>query len=230
MIEERKIHENKELPLVIRRSARARRISLKIDTKARQGILVLPVGISEIEGLDFAEQHREWLNRQLAELPIPIPFADGATIPFLGNETVIQHGGQCRGIVEVGEKSLTVFGRPEHLARRLTDWLKRQARTEISRLVAEKSAQLGRKAGRITIRDQKTRWGSCAVSGNLTFNWRLILAPKFVLDYVVAHEVAHLAEHNHSANFWAIVATLTEHSEPGRAWLRRHGSELHRYG
>ena len=221
--------ESDALPLVIRRSPRARRISLKVDARERHGVLVLPQYVSEQDGLAFAAKHCDWLKGQLADLPVPIPFVDGAIIPFRGVDTLVRHGGPARGVVEIEDGTLTVFGRPEHLARRLGDWLKRQARAEISSQVIEKSTLLGRKAGRITIRDQKTRWGSCAVNGNLAFNWRLILAPEFVLDYVVAHEVAHLAEHNHSAEFWRIVATLTEHSTQGRAWLRRDGSALHRY-
>lgn len=218
------------IALVIRRSARARRISLKIDSKAHHGVLVLPTNVSDRDGLEFAEQHQDWLGRQLADLPAPVPFADGAVIPFRGRDITICHDGRRRGVVEVCDGVMTVFGHPEHLARRLTDWLKRESRAEICRQVAEKAARLGRKAGRITIRDQRTRWGSCAANGNLAFNWRLILAPEFVLDYVVAHEVAHLAEHNHSPAFWRIVATLTKYSGDGRAWLRRDGAGLHRYG
>jgi predicted metal-dependent hydrolase len=219
------------VPLAIRRSQRARRISLKIDTHAGVAVLVLPDGVSEQQGLRFAEKHRDWLASQWAAVPVPVPFADGAVVPLRGvDHTIRQDRAGRRGVVAVDGCDLVVSGRTEHLGRRLKDWLKAEARADIAAAAAIKAAVLGRKHGRITIRDQKTRWGSCAVNGNLAFNWRLILAPSYVLDYVVAHEIAHLAEHNHSPAFWRTVKHLTEHETKARNWLRREGAALHRFG
>ncbi|MDA0655576.1 MAG: SprT family zinc-dependent metalloprotease, partial [Proteobacteria bacterium] len=198
-----------EIPLIIRRSPRARRISLKIDSHSGAAVLVLPRNASESEGVRFAEKHQHWLKSKLLELPPPIAFEDGALIPLRGQDLRIIHQPHGRGLVKERDGELVVFGQPEYLARRLKDWLKRQARTDIGPLVTEKAALIGQKHGRISVRDQKTRWGSCAVNGNLSFNWRLILAPSYVLEYVVAHEVAHLAEHNHSKAFWHKVGELT---------------------
>jgi predicted metal-dependent hydrolase len=219
-----------DIPVIIRRSPRARRISLKIDSHNHTAILVLPRHISESDGLRFASQQRQWIMAQLQDLPDLVPFTEGAIIPVRGEDCRIIHPGAGRGVVENTDGTLSVFGRPEHLARRLKDWLKREARNDINPLVIAKSATLKKKAGRISIRDQKTRWGSCSANGNLSFNWRLVLAPPFVLEYVVAHEVAHLAEHNHSKAFWRHVRELTEFERDGREWLQREGTTLHRYG
>ena len=128
------------------------------------------------------------------------------------------------------DNRIVVSGRAEHLARRLRDWLRREALAAIAPLARAKSTLLDRAHGRISIRNQKSRWGSCSAKGNLSFNWRLILAPDDVLDYVVAHEVAHLAQANHSPAFWAVVDRLTPHGCYGRRWLKQHGGALFRYG
>lgn len=223
-----------EIPLLMRRSRRARRISLKIDARLDAAVLVLPPSVSETEGLRFAESHRDWLLAQWSGLAPRVPFADGAVVPLRGESHRIRHhagpGRNRRGVVIAEDGLLMVHGQHEHLSRRLTDWLKSEARADIAPLTTAKAQLVGRPVGRITVRDQKTRWGSCAANGNLSFSWRLVLAPPFVLDYVVAHEVAHLDQHNHSPAFWRIVEQLTGHSKPARTWLRTHGAELHRYG
>ena len=116
------------------------------------------------------------------------------------------------------------------VAARVEAWLRRAARAEIEPLVEEMTARLGARHGRITSRDTTSRWGSCSAKGNLGFSWRLVMAPPPVLDYVVAHEVAHLLEHNHGEQFWGHVTRLCENPETSRAWLRRSGASLHRYG
>ena len=219
-----------ESSVIIRHAKNAKHISLRIDGTIRQGVLVLPPNISEEEGLEFAKKNKKWLNEQIARLPPFVPFHDGVSIPFRGKPLIVRHGGNTRGLVKFDGDRLIVFGRQEHFRRRLTDWLKSQARCEIGKLVTNKSSKIGCKAGRIAIRDQKGRWGSCSSNGNLAFSWRLIMAPSFVLDYVVAHEVAHLVEHNHSRAFWNVVRSLTNHTDGGRIWLKHEGLQLHRYG
>ena len=116
------------------------------------------------------------------------------------------------------------------LPRRLRDWLTTEARRDIVERVNRHAANLGLHAGRVTVRDQKSRWGSCSTTGALSFSWRLIMAPSFVLDYVAAHEVAHLAEINHGPRFWALVARTMPQTEEAKRWLLTFGSDLHRYG
>ena len=220
----------REVPVDLALHPRARRITLRVD-KARGTLrLTLPPGVSESEGLRFAARQQAWLRRRLAELPQAVPFADGAQIPVLGEPHRIRHAPDARRGVWRAGGEIWVSGEADHLARRVRDYLKREARREIGARAAPLAAQIGRRHGRITIRDTASRWGSCSARGDLSFSWRLILAPDRVLQYVVAHEVAHLAQMNHSPRFWAVVDRLIDDVETPKAWLRRHGGSLMRYG
>ena len=223
----------REIPLTLRRNRQARRIILRIqpsETTAADGIAVtLPHHVSEAEVFTWLATKQDWVLRQLSKLKPRILFTDGATVPYLGQLYLVHHT-PGRGTVKIVGEEIQVFGGEEHLPRRLQDWLRKQARSYIQNKVTEKSGQLGYPAGRLSIRDTRSRWGSCATNGNLSFCWRLIMAPEMVLDYVVAHEVAHLKEHNHSARFWAEVSKLTEHQDQAQAWLNVHGDSLRRYG
>ena len=129
-----------------------------------------------------------------------------------------------------GEPVIAVTGEPAHVARRVREFLEREARRDLAEAVIRHTAALGVPARRLTVRDTTSRWGSCSAKGCLSFSWRLILAPPFVLDYLAAHEVAHLKEMNHSHRFWRIVHGLCERTEEAERWLKRHGSELHKFG
>ncbi len=131
-------------------------------------------------------------------------------------------------IREDGE--ILVSGRAEHLPRRVRDWIKKEAKQAIVPRAETYARRLGRNFARITVRDTKSRWGSCAVSGNLSFSWRLIMTPEWVLDYVIAHEVAHLAHMNHGPSFWRTVAGLDVDADRSRAWLNQESARLHRIG
>jgi predicted metal-dependent hydrolase len=130
--------------------------------------------------------------------------------------------------VENGE--ILVTGEAEFLPRRVGDCLKRLARQQLTALAAAKASQAMVKHGAIRIKDTRTRWGSCAPDGTLAFSWRLVCAPEFVQDYVVAHEVAHLRHMNHGPQFWALTETLTAHRQNATAWLGSFGAELLRIG
>jgi predicted metal-dependent hydrolase len=123
-----------------------------------------------------------------------------------------------------------VPGQPEHVARRVTDFLKREARRDLEAAVERHLVTAKAAARRISIKDTKSRWGSCSANGTLSFSWRLILAPPFVLDYLAAHEVAHLRELNHSHRFWRLTHHLCRRTDEAEAWMKRHGPQLHRYG
>lgn len=220
------------MPLEFRRSARARRISLRVDQAKGRVVLTAPISVARRHALDFLARHEGWLTARIAQLPTALPFADGATVPVLGVAHVIRGDtSRLRGLPARTDGTITVPGAPEHLARRVTDYLKAEAKREITARVQRKAAIVGRSVTAITLRDTKSRWGSCSGAGRLAFSWRLILAPEFVLDYVVAHEVAHLKEMNHGIGFWRLCASLTD-ADPkaARAWLKRHGSRLHAYG
>jgi predicted metal-dependent hydrolase len=216
--------------IAIRHSPRARRIALRIDSTLRGAELVLPTGAREAEGLAFATARGEWLLARIDELPPRIVFRDGVSIPLGGEPVTIRHAPNQKIGVERQDDALMVGGREEHLSRRLQDWLRREARRVISPVAWEMAGRLDTKPARISIRDQRSRWGSCSSTGALSFNWRLILAPPFVLQYVTAHEVAHMREMNHSPAFWSLVDELTEHHPTGRQWLKSNGGDLHAYG
>jgi len=224
-----------EFRVPARRSARARRMLLRVDPARGGPELVLPQGVTPEVGADFARRHIGWLRLRLARLPQRVGFVDGAEVPILGVPHRLRHrpdqrGGVWRLVDPDGSAELHVAGRAEHMARRVADYLKAEARRVIVPRARAHAAALGRPLGRITLRDTASRWGSCSARGDLSFSWRLILAPEAVLDYVVAHEVAHLVEMNHSARFWRQVERLLPGHDPARAWLKRHGGRLHAYG
>jgi predicted metal-dependent hydrolase len=220
------------LPLELRRSARARRISLRVDMARGRIVLVAPRTAGRRQALDFLSRSEGWLRARLLSAPAPLPFVDGAIVPMLGIPHRVEgDSSRRRGVVEKREGVVIVPGAPEHLPRRLSDFLKAEARREIAARASTKAARLGRPIAALTLRDTRSRWGSCSRSGRIAFSWRLILAPDWVLDYVVAHEIAHLAEMNHGPEFWKLCASLTDTDvKTARAWLKRHGAELHAYG
>jgi predicted metal-dependent hydrolase len=128
------------------------------------------------------------------------------------------------------ERLLCVAGAEPHIARRITDFLKREVKNDLEAASARAAAALGVAVKRVTIRDPSSRWGSCSTTGVLSYSWRLIFAPPFVLDYLAAHEVAHLIEMNHSPRFWRVVERICPHVARAKSWLDAHGADLHRYG
>jgi hypothetical protein len=215
---------------VFRANKRARRIILRFDQGLGRIVVVLPRRTPLEEGRRFALSNKGWIRDRLELLPEPAPFRPGASIPFMGVRHRIRHRPEARGAVWLEDGGIHVAGHLEHLPRRVEDWLRRQARREIERRAHAKAEQIGRRIAGISIRDAVTRWGSCSPRGKMSFSWRLILAPRWVLDYVVAHEVAHLRELNHGPRFWKLTAELTRDPDAARAWLNEHGHHLHRYG
>ncbi len=222
--------EGREVPLMVRRNPRARRLTLRLDPVEGALHLTLPRGVALTEGLEFAHCRSGWILAQLATLPPRVAFAEGARVPILGESHVIRHAPQARRGVWREGGVIWVSGLADHLARRVADFLKREARREVTGRVHDKAARIGRRAGRVRLRDTVSRWGSCTADGNLGFSWRLVLAPEAVLDYVVAHEVAHLVHLNHGPRFWAVVRQLTPEVTGPQRWLRTHGGRLLRYG
>lgn len=221
---------DRRVPLVYQTNKRAHRIILRFDHGEGRIVVVLPRRATLEQGRRFALLNRGWIRDRLDLLPEPVPFRSGRLIPFLGVMHRIRHLPQSRGVVWQEEGEIHVAGRPEHLPRRVEDWLRREARREIERRAVAKAELIGKRIAAITIRDPKSRWGSCSPRGHLSFSWRLILAPRHVLDYVVAHEVAHLKELNHGPRFWKLTAELTRDADGARTWLNEHGPTLHRYG
>src|SRR5487761_47129 len=221
-----------ERPLKIVRRRSARRVILRLDDEDDAVILTLPRYASFAAALRFLEDNRGWIEQRLDELPPRVAFADGVEIPILGVPHVIRHraASRGRGAAWLEPGALCVAGDPSHLARRVTDFLRELARHELGRRAGAMAAAIGRRVLRISVRDTKTRWGSCAHDGALGFSWRLILAPAAVVDYVIAHEIAHLKHMNHGTRFWRAVEDLAPGSGAQRSWLRRNRARLLRFG
>lgn len=219
----------------LRRHRRARRYTLRIHPSDREAILTMPPRGTIADAKDFAQRHGGWIAARLGRLPKAAPFRPGVTVPLRGVAHRIAHRTGSRGTVWVetrdsGERVLCAAGGIEHIDRRVHDYLKREARRDLQKSVDVYAAQLGVRVTRLSIRDQSSRWGSCTSSGSLSFSWRLILAPPYVLDYLAAHEVAHLVEMNHSPRFWKVVARIFPKVEQAKNWLDVYGNDLHRYG
>ena len=220
--------------VIVRVSNAARRFSLRIDPATAQVTLTCPPRSGKLHALAFIASKHDWIRPQLDALPPAIPFADGSVIPVFGISHVIRFVPDQRGGVWREGNQLYVTGRAEHAPRRLRDWLRLEAKRIIGPLVRDMAERLDRDVSRVTIRDTTSQWGSCSHGGQLSFSWRLLMAPHDVLAYVVAHEVAHLKHMDHGPGFWRTVHSLVENGECGvnsaHQWLRRHGVILHRYG
>ncbi|HET6322560.1 MAG TPA: SprT family zinc-dependent metalloprotease [Hyphomicrobium sp.] len=228
--------EELDCPVEVRRHPGARRLTLRVSRTRRAVIVTLPVQCDLREAGTFLDRNIEWVRERLSSIPQPVPFADGAVLPLRGEFHTIAFTGKraTGGVVHRRATSelpeLHVTGRPEHAPRRLRDWLAEEARRDLDKRVLVHTRALGVKAKRIAVRDQATRWGSCSTTGVLSFSWRLVLAPPRILDYVAAHEVAHLVEMNHGARFWALVERLIPAMKEDKRWLQVYGLDLHRYG
>jgi len=228
-------HGSQIYSIRLRRHRRARRYTLRIHPSDREAILTMPPRGTLADAKEFANRHGGWIAARLGRLPKAAPFLPGTIVPLRGIPHRIVHRSGERGTVwtetrESGERILCVAGDVAHIERRVGDYLKREARRDLQKAAQSYAASLGVRVKRLSIRDQSSRWGSCTSAGSLSFSWRLILAPPYVLDYLAAHEVAHLVEMNHSPRFWRVVARVCSHVERAKKWLDTSGNDLHRYG
>lgn len=218
---------NPPLHVALRNSTRSKRISLRVSRLDGKVTLTVPRGVSTREAVAFAVEKQAWLRDQLSQQPEQIQVAHGAQVPVAGRERVVV-AGQGRSVV-LGSEEIAVPGAEAQVGARLQGYLRELARNRLAEAVGHYGSRLGVQSTRLTLRDTRSRWGSCSSAGALMFSWRLVMAPSEVLDYVAAHEVAHLKEMNHSKDFWDLVADIYGEYEGPRGWLRRHGQSLHRY-
>jgi len=218
-------------PLTVRVSPRARRVSLRIDAAERGVELVVPRRVAINDCLRFVSAHRGWIAARIAALPAPVRLIEGAVVPVMGVPHRIRRElDKTAATVTIADGEIRVRGDPAHLPRRVRDHLTGLVKQELGARARTLAAGIGKSVARVGVRDPKSRWGSCSSKGTLSFSWRLVLAPEAVIDYVVAHEVAHLVEMNHGPRFWRLVATLVPDAQAARAWLRRHRTDLLAYG
>lgn len=220
--------------ITIRKSERARRLALRLDPKTRTFDLVVPKGMSMRKAHAFAESRERWMQECLSDLPESIAFCDGAVLPLFGKDRTID---VChdpvfkRTKITLTENYLEVRTNQDDPSARIARFIKKIAKEELERLSLIKAAEIGKEVSAVSVRDTKSRWGSCSASGKISYSWRLIFAPYESLDYVVAHEVAHLEHLNHSQDFWGVCEALSDNYEDGHGWMKQHASdELMRYG
>lgn len=211
--------------ITLRHSARARRFSLRVSRLDGRVTLSVPKGARVAEAMAFARQQEGWIRQALAAMPARSPVSHGTRLPVEGRHlTLVPAPGR---LVRIEGDSLLVPGDADRAGVRAMAFLKVLARTRLTAASDRYAAALGQRYARLSLRDTRSRWGSCTIDGGLMYSWRLAMAPAEVLDYVAAHEVAHLVEMNHAPAFWSLVAQLMPDYAPRRAWLRRHGQDLH---
>lgn len=237
----------------VRRHPAARRLTLRVSQTRRSVVVTVPMQCDLVEAGSFLHRNIDWVRERLGSIPEPIALESGAVVPLRGEPHTLHftgvrdRGPRVRRIRPVGGTAaaggldpassaappyakLQVTGPFEYATQRLIDWLCEEARHDLDARVVHHAANLGLTAKRITVRDQSSRWGSCSTTGTLSFSWRLILAPPLILDYVAAHEVAHLKEMNHGPRFWALVRRTMPQMDEARQWLQIYGMDLHKYG
>ncbi len=213
-----------------RRHARARRITLQIDARRGQVMVTLPMRAGRAAGLALVRQNAGWVTARLAALPAIAPFADGGSVTIDGLVHPIRHRPDAHGGAWLAEGALHVSGEIDVLPRRVGDFLRAEAGRRFAAQAIAKAAQAGLPVRRVTVKDTKSRWGSCSSDGVLMFCWRLLMAPAYVQDYVVAHEVAHLRHMDHGPRFWALADSLSPHRVRAGSWLTQEGASLLRVG
>ena len=228
-------YEGEAFKVALKRRPTAKRITLRVSNATGEVVLTIPertdIGLAQ----KFADSHGQWIATRLAKVPERVLFEPGALVPLRGVPHRVVHWSSIRGTTQAtrdseGQPIIAVTGEAAHVPRRVQDFLEAQAKRDFAVAVKRHTAQLGVAAKRITVRDTKSRWGSCSATGALNFSWRLIMAPPFVLDYLAAHEVAHLRELNHSNRFWKLTYQLCPRTDEAERWLKTYGSALHRFG
>ncbi len=226
---EHKVGE-RSLTLRVTESARASRLTLRIETGGRALKMTVPPGMPPREVESFLSRHQGWLEAKLAKYPDKPKLRPGVKLPLRGVPHLIVHEPAKRGSVEQASDEdgpyLMVHGERAHLGRRLQDYMKKQAKNDIEPMALQLALQCGKKVKSIRFKDTKSRWGSCTSDGSLAFSWRIMMAPRPVIFYLVAHEVAHLTEMNHGPKFWKLTKELCPEMDKAKAWLKRNGPAL----
>ena len=224
--------DGRDVAVSYRRNARARRIIMRMDKRGQGIMLTVPEGTSLHRAYEFARSQSGWIWQRLEPEDQPGPTTlEGLEIIVRGQSHSIEQAsgrGAPVHIRDLPSPALMVRGEPRHQPRRIIDFLKREAKADLERASQGYARAMNVSYSQLTVRDTTSRWGSCSSNGTLSFSWRLIMAPPRVLDYVAAHEIAHLLEMNHSPDFWAHVYRHCPHAEWSRKWLRKHGHTLHK--
>ncbi|MGH1404426.1 MAG: M48 family metallopeptidase [Alphaproteobacteria bacterium] len=219
--------------VTVKRSKRAKRVALRLDPIERVINLVVPHHMPLQKAYFFAQEHEEWVKKTLADLPQSIPFTDGTSLPVFGDSVTlhIHHDSLLkRTTLKQEDDSLYIKTYQDDPTSRIITHLKKIARGGLSDMASDKADAIDKTIKSITVRDTKSRWGSCSHEGDISFSWRLIFAPYTAIDYVVAHEVAHMIHMDHSRDFWALCEQLCINYTEGKIWMKQNGNSLMQYG
>lgn len=219
--------------VTVKRSQRARRVALRLDARERIVNLVIPPRMTLDNAFRFAEKHQDWVREVLAALPPSIPFEHGMILPIFGEKKRISIRYDKNNLgtqIELLKTVLQVTTNQKDPSARIQRFLRSHAKKKLTELAREKAKKIKKPLNAVAVRDTKSRWGSCSEDGNISFSWRLIFAPYVAMDYVVAHEVAHLVHMDHSDAFWNVCRKLSDDFLDGQYWMRNHGNELMRFG
>ncbi len=220
-----KIKQGLNFQIDVKNSSRAKRLTLRIDTKKRIPILTVPTLCSATKAISFANEHKKWINEQIQKIPQKIIFCNNFSFALFDKVLTITHNKSVKNTY-VDQTNLFVGGDIEFLHRRVKDFIKKTAKQELTLRTKQKARLLGCNVKIISIKDTKSRWGSCSSLGNINYNWRTALMPDFVVDYLISHEVAHLVHQNHSQDFWSCVASLCPKHTEARKWLKNNATKL----
>ncbi len=223
------IKEAVGMDIKIVQSANSRKLILHIDNKERIPVLSIPKYCTRKHAINFVNENMDWIVKTLQKLPERKYFSDGETISLFGQNIKILHQPLARCGVQLEGDTMIVSGGAEFLHRRVKDYIRKSAEKEFFTLSASLATKIGCKINGICIKDTKSRWGSCSSLNNINYNWRIALAPKYVIDYMMAHEVSHLKHQDHSPAFWQCVAELDKDWQEGRNWLQKNGRILYTY-
>lgn len=210
----------------------AKRLTMRVDPIKRRLVVSGPLRISQKQALGFVQENAAWIEARLDALPAPAPFVEGAEIMFRGRPTRLERvAGRGAPIYHDGlEPRLIIAATPARFSARVAAALKAFAQSDAIHYAESLASRLGKQPTSIALRDTRSRWGSCTSRGDIMLSWRLIGAPPKVFEYVVAHEMAHLLELNHSPAFWAHVTRLMPDWKRARAWLKSQGGQLQALG
>lgn len=219
--------------VTLKRSKRAKRLALRLDPTERVINLVVPERMPLHKAYKFARNHEDWVRKTLGKLDPPMPFKDGANLPVFGDTvrlSIHTNPALKRTKIIQHDDILEVQTYMDDPTNRITAHLKKLARTGLADMATDKAGIINKTISSVTVRDTKSRWGSCSHKAELSFSWRLIFAPYDAIDYVVAHEIAHLIHMDHSKNFWSLCKSLSCNYTEGKSWMKNHGNSLMRYG
>jgi len=216
------------VPVEFKRVALSKSIRITPNIAKQVVRVTFPIYTSRHAAILFLEAKRDWIVKQLEGMPKKLVIKDGARIPFMGERYKIIGTPKSRRGVWLEDNHMFVSGEPEFLVRRVKDFIKAEARKELAKMAVKYTKKLGKKPLKIAVKDTTSRWGSCSADGNIVYSWRLAFAPVWVAEYIVAHEVAHLAYMNHGDEFWKCLGGIYSGDvDAAIKWLARNGASLH---